>query len=516
MASSIRPLQRLIALFAGLCLALLQHQAGAEPPTPTVVAAPPKLYATVNQVEGSKFPRVVAYVTTADDSGAPINGLGAANFEMTEDGLRVTQFEVTKTVNTQERLAVALVLDISGSMDGKSIDYARQAATSFLDILGPSDVVELISFSDNVKVNIPFTTTKSYIARGIENLRAGGNTALYDAVATTVENLAQLGPGRKVAVLLTDGEDTKSKMRLDAALALVSAKRVPVFTVGLGNEIDRKGLDLIAQQSGGSAIYAPSAVDLSRAYRILADQLRSQYTISFASGLKADGKEHRLSVHMKQGAGTAEGQGIFVAQQNPPWMDIVAPRPRQIITSREQIEVSVQPSLPEAKITKVDFAIDGQIIASKSTPPYVSTISAVATAPGGHVLKVTATDSAGNTTSREIDFSVAAPTPTPQATATPSPTPSPRPPPPPPPSPFPTVPVLAGVSFFLAGGVVAGVAAKKRRQRDPHSCRDCGTVYSGREDCPTCALEDRRWLRRRLREIVGRGPDEEPPRGGSG
>src|SRR3990172_1430023 len=106
MASSIRPPLRLIALFAGLCLALLQHQVGAEPPTPTVVAAPPKLYATVNQVEGSKFPRVVAYVTTADDSGAPINGLGAANFEMTEDGLRVTQFEVTKTVNTQEPLAV--------------------------------------------------------------------------------------------------------------------------------------------------------------------------------------------------------------------------------------------------------------------------------------------------------------------------------------------------------------------------------------------------------------------------
>src|SRR5439155_27124657 len=127
------------------------------------------------------FPKVRVSVSVADSVGLPITGLDANAFELKEDDQVISPLRVDSVVDSQEPVATALVMDVSGSMaDDAKIDAAKSAAAAFVDTFGPKDSAALISFSDQVKVVQPYTTDRAVLKSAIAGLQANGDTLLYD------------------------------------------------------------------------------------------------------------------------------------------------------------------------------------------------------------------------------------------------------------------------------------------------------------------------------------------------
>jgi Ca-activated chloride channel family protein len=155
---------------------------------------------------------------------------------------------------------VVILLDISGSMnDNGKIDQAKQAAQTFLDKMAPGNRVGLTVFSDQIQNYVPLgtlETVKGEMKSSIQNIRADGGTALYDAVAEVVGNLNKDPDQNRIraVVLLSDGADTASSGSLNDAVQAISASRDslnPVIFVPLayGSDADVQKLNDLARAS---------------------------------------------------------------------------------------------------------------------------------------------------------------------------------------------------------------------------------------------------------------------------
>ena len=138
--------------------------------------------------------------------------------------------------------------------------------------------------------------------------KGGGYTALYDAIAVYLSRVFDT-PGRKILVVLTDGEDTTSATSLAELLQLVKASPVAIYpvafagTYGMGSNraITSRGvLNQLAELSGG-AVYAPTAsADLAAIYGAILAELKAQYVLGYVSdNVKPEGKFRRLKVELR-------------------------------------------------------------------------------------------------------------------------------------------------------------------------------------------------------------------------
>lgn len=176
-----------------------------------------------------------------------------------------------------------LAIDRSGSMtdvfNGRpKIDWAKDAAKLFVSKLNLSlDRGAVFSFADAVTMDQGFTNSANALNTAIDSLSAGGSTKLYDATHDAVAYASgNVAKGAIAAViLLTDGMDTSSSMSLNALLAYLSTVyEIPVFTIGLGNQVDENVLRSIARTSdGGEYYYAPTPGDLDGIYTAIANLL---------------------------------------------------------------------------------------------------------------------------------------------------------------------------------------------------------------------------------------------------
>ena len=259
----------------------------------------------INQIDTSGFPKVNIFATVLK-GGEPVNGLTAADFRVRED--EVDQEPLTVLPKLVALNAVVTV-DTSGSIK-KALPEVQQAASSFIDILGAEDKFTVIGFAREVKV-LSSSGDKAKAKAAIEQTVARGDTALYDAIYETVSRLKDV-KGRKAAILLTDGVDDNgegkqlSKHSIDDGLRLAKEVNVPVFTVGLGAEVDEKILKRIATETGAKYFLAPKSSDLKQLYDVIGKQLMGQYSIQYSSNLPADGTAHRVNLSQGSAFGTKE------------------------------------------------------------------------------------------------------------------------------------------------------------------------------------------------------------------
>ncbi|MFI5400347.1 MAG: VWA domain-containing protein [SAR324 cluster bacterium] len=185
---------------------------------------------------------------------------------LTEDGRPVA---MRRVAGPSERppLVAALVLDTSGSMDA-ALPRLKASADTLVNRLGAADRVALVRFSTAVEVLLPPTGDRAALAGRIATLRADGATALYDAVWAGVEQVRSApGAGLRAVILLTDGKDEGegpqgtpgSALRLEPLRQKLLGARIPVYILGLGNEVERDVLETLAAASGGRAFYADDA-----------------------------------------------------------------------------------------------------------------------------------------------------------------------------------------------------------------------------------------------------------------
>jgi VWFA-related protein len=307
----------------------------------------------VDAVDASGHPQMSLVTTVRDANGVPVSNLTAANFEINED--RMPQARAITTVepfvNPDVRVSVVLVIDVSGSLKGQPLADAKVAATRFLDRLSAQDRAAVIAFADKVNLDAldaareaAFTSDKTALYKLIDGLQAGGGTPLYDAAYKAVQWVSQETIGNRAVILLTDGRDEQPGSTVaseETPIQAATRANIPVFTIGLGNQIDRGYLERLARLTGGTYQETPDSAQLAALFQNVGDLLKQQYRLTYQSGLKADGQTHRVEVIVQQAGRSAQaeaecgplGAPISAPTSAPPSSPTLAPTHTPVIAA---------------------------------------------------------------------------------------------------------------------------------------------------------------------------------------
>jgi VWFA-related protein len=277
-------------------------------PTLSLRQAPGQLATSI----APQLMRLNASVT--DRNGRAIGGLQASDFSVFEEG---TERQVTNVTPSREPFNLVLLLDVSGSVEER-IDFIRKAARDFLNTASPQDRIAIISFRDDIQVISEFSTDRALLSKKLDEIDAGGATALYDALGYVLaDTLKPLRGDRTAVVILSDGDDNKSFIPFQTVLQAITESGALIYPLyvpsGLIPEssvanpaittdpLRTRYLTIttraaeearkLAESSGG--VYYPISrlEELQRAYDDVVVQLRTAYTITYAT--MEDGKSHR-------------------------------------------------------------------------------------------------------------------------------------------------------------------------------------------------------------------------------
>jgi Flp pilus assembly protein TadB len=221
--------------------------------------------------------------------------------------------------------AVMLVLDASGSMGEAGIAAALLAASSYLRTL-PSDVqVGLVTFADRAQLLLAPTTDRAAVDAALAGVRAGGNTALLDAVVLAVDALAATDPGPAAGfrlLVLSDGIDTVSTTSEDAARALLADRRIAADVVAFRYAAgDTTTLDALAGAAAGQVISAEDTPQLAGAFDTIARTFYQRVEIELDVPAELAGRTAELTVAM--GGATTVTTVNFAVIPVPSWVLLV-------------------------------------------------------------------------------------------------------------------------------------------------------------------------------------------------
>ncbi len=257
-------------------------------------------------------------VRVANRAGQPVPGLRQNDFEVFEEGVRQT---VSHFQPVTAPIHLFLMLDLSGSTLAK-MDIILEAAARFVDALGPEDEVAVATFARQIHVVSDFTRDRSLIKRRIRGLQnRGSRTGFYDAMWSAMDFLARVPNARKAIVVMTDGFDSSlidpkewaSEHGFQELLARAGAEESVIYPVYLNTKSDSaipltrsvreayarayKQIEALADQTGGTVFRSRRPEDLERAYRNVAAELRTSYSLGYTpSELRRDGSWRKVAV----------------------------------------------------------------------------------------------------------------------------------------------------------------------------------------------------------------------------
>jgi Ca-activated chloride channel homolog len=381
---------------------------------------------SILQADDSGYPQVQLVVSAADANGIPLPDLTAAQFVLTEDNQPVDILSATE-VTGGTPLYVALVLDVSGSMTGAPLQATTRAAQDLVNKLTAVDQAALLTFGTDVVLAAPLSTDHAAISNILQSLRAGGNTLLYDAAHQGVTLLEKTPPGRRAVVLFTDGEDTRSRLTLDDAVAQAQRFAVPLYIVGYGPRIKPAVLTRLAQRTGGAFFQAPRVEDIPTAFAQVTDALRRAYEITYLANARADDRTHEVRVNLTGPGGSVETTGGVTARSGnlsaalkidglpdraaaeQVWQALGNPAldPAIGLISREAV-LSPQPTGP-GRLVRATFSADGNTLGEATAAPFTHTWDILNVAPGLHTLTVEVEDHVGNRATTQGDVAVIPP-----------------------------------------------------------------------------------------------------------
>ncbi len=257
---------------------------------------------------------VLLPASVEDKRGRIVTGLKAGDFKLTDE--RIPQQIKYFSVESNEPVAVAFVLDVSGSMrqSGK-LDSAKEAVRFFVDQLRPQDRFALICFADEqVSWVTEFTSDRERFIERLMVQEGYGQTALNDAVAAIPKLVDDSTNGRKAIVLITDGVDNASRLTLEQSVVTARKVEVPIFTVGFSTLPweDRKKakdlgfnmavLQLFADETGGALFVVQDPDEMKEAVSRISTDLRHQYLIGYSPGLEHwDGRFRAVQLLARNG-----------------------------------------------------------------------------------------------------------------------------------------------------------------------------------------------------------------------
>ena len=286
--------------------------------------------------------------TVTDARGRFVSGLTRDDFVVYEDGELV---EVTHFDNERVPVSLGIVLDTSGSMEGRKMDAARTALDRFLyELLGSDDEIFLYQFSYTPVLLQDWTVDRDRLSRAIRRIRPRGGTALYDAVAESVPRVAAGRHFKKALLIISDGNDTNSEIDVRELRQLIQQSEALIYAIGIdgrsspagwnrrgptiripiptpfpfpgggrrppqmptgrsspraANRDDRvnvMALRDLTDDSGGRTEIIRDADDLEPATAGIADELSRQYYLGYPAQTKKDGRWHSIRVEVTNSA----------------------------------------------------------------------------------------------------------------------------------------------------------------------------------------------------------------------
>ncbi len=155
---------------------------------------------------------------------------------------------------------VAVVLDTSGSLSSSDLALARHLATGLLSHLPEGGKMALFTFDDQSRNILPPTSEANRVEAALDGVsRSGSYTALYDALYDSTRHLSAVPARRRAVVILTDGRDENSALKLEDGLAVARTRGIPVFTIGVGRRIHERTLRRIAKLTSGRYVSGQEA-----------------------------------------------------------------------------------------------------------------------------------------------------------------------------------------------------------------------------------------------------------------
>ena len=223
-----------------------------------------------------------------------------------ENGKLIADLDVKPLSESTTPVGIVLVIDTSGSMRANNrLEQAKTAAKGFVDRKLANDQIALVTFSNEPRVAVNFTSDPGPLVTAIDGLQPAGETALWDGVRTGSNLLAERADLLPYLVVLSDGADTVSQSAAGDAFGSARSARAGVFAVALtgSGESDAPALRSLADETGGTFFETRDASELARIYADLQGVLQNQYELSWTSTAKTP----ELALSVKVGSAVAEG-----------------------------------------------------------------------------------------------------------------------------------------------------------------------------------------------------------------
>ena len=228
---------------------------------------------------------VVLHATVTGRQGGFVSDLVEQDFEVHENGVlqRIQLFK-----NEDIPVTVGLVIDHSTTMEAKLLEVTA-AARTFARSSNREDEMFVVNFNEKVSLGLPrttrFTNSTAQLEQAITAMPTGGQTALYDAIATALEESQTGSRDKKVLIIVSDGGDNVSTHSLAQVMKLAERSSAIVYTVGVFDEDDPDRnpgvLKHLAQATGGEAFFPGQLSEVVTICERIAHDIRHQYTIGY-------------------------------------------------------------------------------------------------------------------------------------------------------------------------------------------------------------------------------------------
>lgn len=260
--------------------------------------------------------QVVINITVKNAKGKYVTGLDRQAFSLLEDG---KEQEVAQFLGEDAPLAVAVVIDTSGSTLDKDLDRINKSVLDLANRLQPDDVLAIYAFGEGSVQQIrDYASSIRDLKPLLKQLKGKGDTPLYDAVLRATEDLRQRPERRRTMILISDGADTTSQKTLHEAGRETFLAGVSIYSVDLVNtkreakrsperQAGATALRQLAEETGGRYItatggfFVTSRGQLKKIFTDLIDEWHKQYTMIYEPGnVRRAGRWRTIRVSMEQ------------------------------------------------------------------------------------------------------------------------------------------------------------------------------------------------------------------------
>ena len=260
--------------------------------------------------------RVRLPITVTDKKGQFVPGLTQSDFTILEDKVPQTIETFSDDLAQTTPLYVAVLMDTSPSTAGK-LKFQQESAMNFIQtVVKPrKDRVLFGTFDDQINLLQDFTDRLDLLDKAVYSVKKmGTQTALFDAIWQFCDEKMRSVPGRRVLLLVTDGEDTYSRANIRDAIDIAQRTETTIFAISTkagflatvpgveaGQIADKKDKDLLtlAEETGGAAFFTGDMLSLERSFTRISKELRAQYLVTYNPTNKSyDGTFRKIDVKL--------------------------------------------------------------------------------------------------------------------------------------------------------------------------------------------------------------------------